>query len=392
MRLSDFLRTHTEQVLVEWERFARDISPDPEMTSLQLRDNAQNMLEAIADEIESLQSERERHEKSEGESKDDTESEEVDHASEVHARERAMSGFELVEMVSEYRALRASVTRLWFEQGPPDSELACDDLRRFHEAIDQSMDIAIRHYAELVDRSRQIFLAMLGHDLRNPLCAIGINAWLLTQPNGSDSAEIGKDIASCAKAMQGIIQDLLAYAGGSLGATIPVTKTDADMGVLVREVVREAQTNCSSCSIRVGDLAGDLSGRWDPVRIRQMLSNLIGNAVQHGDGTIDIHAAPEGESVLLTVRNGGKPIPQDQLAMIFNPLFRSDQSDHRVSGSLGLGLYIVKEVATAHGGTVGVSSSEGTGTVFTVRIPRHDGGDAAHAEAGTSEAKKTAAL
>ncbi|MCC5824262.1 MAG: ATP-binding protein [Planctomycetes bacterium] len=123
-----------------------------------------------------------------------------------------------------------------------------------------------------------------------------------------------------------------------------------------------------------------------------MLSNLIGNAVQHGDGTIDIHAATEGESVLLTIRNGGKTIPQDQLAMIFNPLFRSDQSDQRVSGSLGLGLYIVKEVAMAHGGTVGVSSSEGTGTVFTVRIPRHDGGDAAHAEAGTSEAKKTAAL
>ncbi|MCC5824263.1 MAG: RsbRD N-terminal domain-containing protein [Phycisphaerales bacterium] len=258
--MSEFIRTHTELILEDWEQFARSISPNPGLTASQLRDNAENMLEAIADDMDSEQSERERHEKSQGEECSSGECEEVDTESKVHARERAHSGFDLVEMVSEYRALRASVTRRWYERGPADTAETREDLRRFHEAIDQSMDMAIRHYAQLVDRSRQIFLAMLGHDLRNPLCAIGINASLLTEPGRSDLAEIGKDIASCVRAMQGIIQDLLTYAGGSLGATIPVTKRDADMGVLVREVVREAQTNCSSCTIRVGDLAGDLSG------------------------------------------------------------------------------------------------------------------------------------
>lgn len=372
MRLSDFIRSHTEQVLEDWEQFARSISPDPEMTPLDLRDNAKNMLEAIADDMETLQSERERHEKSQGDLVSGADRDEVDAASEVHAKERANSGFELVEMVAEYRALRASVMRLWFERAPPDNAQTREDIQRFHEAVDQSMTIAIRRYAKLVDRSRQIFLAILGHDLRNPLSAIAMNARLLAGCGSGDAdlGEIGDDIASSARAMDRIIQDLLTFAGGQLGAPMPIDRHDADLGTLVREVVRESKSCCSSCSIRVQDSAGDLSGWWDAPRLRQMLSNLLGNAIQHGDGIIDIRAEAENGDVVLTIRNGGKPIPPELLSFIFNPLTRPHRPGERRRGSLGLGLYIAKEVVKAHGGVIDVESEAETGTVFTIRLPR----------------------
>jgi signal transduction histidine kinase len=374
MRLADFIRTNTEKVLVDWEQFARSISPNPEMTALDLRDNAKNMLAAIADDMETLQNERQRHEKAQGDqvSVAVADGDEVDAASEVHARERANSGFELVEMVSEYRALRASVTRLWFEQAPADSAEAREDIRRFHEAVDQSMAIAIRRYAKHEDRSRQIFLAILGHDLRNPLSAIAMNARLLTEsPSGNtDIAEIGEGIASSARAMDGIIQDLLVFAGGQLGASMPLDKEDVDLRALVRDVARETRSYCSSCSVRVEDASGDLSGWWDAGWLRQMLSNLLGNAIQHGDGIIEIAAEAQNGDVLLTVRNGGKPIPPALLPFIFNPLVRPHSPGELRRGSLGLGLYIAKEVVKAHGGAINVESKAETGTVFTIRLPR----------------------
>lgn len=375
MRLSEFIRNNSERILVEWEQFARSISPNPEMTSLDLRDNAKNMLEAIADDMESWQSEVQRHEKSQGDQDVAAGGDEVDAASEVHARERASSGFELVEMVSEYRALRASVTRLWFEQAPPDSAEAREDMRRFHEAVDQSMAIATRRYAKHQDRSQQLFLAILGHDLRNPLSAIAANASLLTEhstinTDQGEIVEIGKGIASSARAMDAIIQDLLIFAGGHLGAAMPIDKGNADLGTLVREVVRESRSSCSSCSIRIDDASCDLSGWWDASRLRQMLSNLLGNAIQHGDGTVEIVTKAEHKDVVLTIRNGGKPIPSEVLPFLFNPLTRPQSPGGRRPGSMGLGLYIAREVIKAHAGTIDVKSTSENGTVFTIRLPR----------------------
>lgn len=375
MRLSEFLRTHTERVLEEWEQFARSISPDSEMTSQQLRNNAKNMLEAIAEEMEATQSGHERHQKSQGDAASEAESDEVDHASEVHARERSGAGFDLVEVVSEYGALRASVTRLWSEHSPADSQLALDDIRRFHETIDQSMSIAVQRYTEIVDRSRKLFLAILGHDLRSPLAAIAMNARLLSESRSANTdlgeiAEIGEGMSSSAQAMDEIIQDLLVLAGAQLGASMPLHKDDVELGALVRDVARETRACCPTCTIRVEDPAGDLTGHWDRCRLRQMVSNLLGNAIQHGDGTVVIAAEAGDDDILLRVRNGGEPIPHEQLPFVFNPLMRAVQASERFSGSLGLGLYIVKLIVNAHDGVIRVRSTPGTGTVFTIRLPR----------------------
>jgi hypothetical protein len=127
------------------------------------------------------------------------------------------------------------------------------------------------------------------------------------------------------------------------------------------------------------DVEGDLSGEWDPGRLRQVLSNLIGNAIQHGgtDSEVALTARAEGPDVLLEVRNGGAIIPPDLLPTIFDPLVRgaSAGSPPRRPGSIGLGLYIVREIVDAHGGAVTVQSTAAEGTTFTARLPREDKSD-----------------
>jgi signal transduction histidine kinase len=132
---------------------------------------------------------------------------------------------------------------------------------------------------------------------------------------------------------------------------------------------------------------GDLRGQWDVDRLRQVVANLVGNAIQHGTGPVDLAAraergeggeagerAEEGEGgyVVLSVHNGGAPIPPEALPTLFEPLVRGrEEGASRRHGSIGLGLYIAREVVTAHGGTIDVTSSAGQGTTFTVRLPRH---------------------
>jgi signal transduction histidine kinase len=121
--------------------------------------------------------------------------------------------------------------------------------------------------------------------------------------------------------------------------------------------------------------AGDLTGQWDAARLRQVLSNLVGNAIEHGDehGAIEVRAGSDGPKVLLTVTNHGTLIAPSALPTLFDPFVRATSlpGSSRRRGGIGLGLYIAREIVTAHGGTISVASSEATGTVFTVCLPRH---------------------
>jgi signal transduction histidine kinase len=129
--------------------------------------------------------------------------------------------------------------------------------------------------------------------------------------------------------------------------------------------IREAHRNAV---VRL-ETGGSLVGEWDGDRLAQVVSNLVGNAIQHGDGTvITVTAVNEGEDVVLAVRNGGEPIPAGAYPTIFEPLARgqSDESGH----SIGLGLFIARAIVAAHGGVIDVTSSREAGTTFTVRLPR----------------------
>lgn len=376
MRLADFILTNTEQILAEWEDFARTIWPGAATDPVTLRDHAKDILRATASDMKSFQTDTEQSNKSKGEGPAGQGSDRVDRASDVHAVGRVGSGFDLLLLVAEYRALRASVVRLWRESGPSPDLGDIDDLTRFHESIDQSLTIAIGSFTTRVDRSRQMFLAILGHDLRNPLNSMLMSGAMLARTGGlsTEMSRAAAGIAASATAMGQMISDLLDFTGVGLGAEMPIEPAPIDLRGLCQEVVNEIRAAHPTRTVRF-DARGDLTGVWDAARMRQLVSNLLGNAVQHGNDSdpVVLTAEAEEDRVHIECRNGGAPIPPEALPTIFDPLVRvpsSDPGKRRRPGSIGLGLYIAREVATAHGGTINVTSTTADGTVFTVRLPR----------------------
>jgi signal transduction histidine kinase len=344
------------------------------MDTVALRDHAEQILRATARDMNSLQTAAEQSDKSKGESEGDANSFRVDGASEVHAVARVHSGFDLLSVVAEYRALRASVIRLWRQSEPASDRRDLDDLTRFNESIDQSLTEAIRSYSQRVDWSRQMFLAILGHDLRSPLDSVRLSSALLlrTRQLDRETVELATIISSGAAAMGGMLKDLLDFSAAGLGAEMPLSRSPMELQSLCQEVVEEMRAANPTRTLQFQP-RGECSGEWDGARLRQVVSNLLGNALQHGDasGAIALSLSCEDSNVRLAVHNEGPPIPQELLPSIFNPLVRGAKSKtRRRAGSIGLGLHIAKEIVTAHGGVIDVKSSKETGTVFTVRLPR----------------------
>ena len=175
MRLAEFIVANMEPILAEWEAFARSLLPGAKMTILDLRDDAESILRATARDMQSAQSLQQQASKSKGNGgAGGAESDAMDDASSLHGVERVGSGFHITDVVSEYRALRASVLRLWRESLPQPNLNDIDDITRFDESMDQSLAKAVSSYSKRVDQSRQMFLAILSHDLRNPRIA---SAW-----------------------------------------------------------------------------------------------------------------------------------------------------------------------------------------------------------------------
>ena len=382
LRLADFILSNMEAILMEWETFARGITPSAKMEALALRDHGQDIVFATVQDMKSSQSTTQRSDKSKGH---DHRAEDgaasggasLNGASELHAIGRLGSGFDLMGVVSEYRALRASVLQLWRDSAPNADDRDVDDVTRFNESIDQSVARAVSSYTKRVDQARDMFLAILSHDLRNPLSSIAMSAALLPKLGhlDADSLRFTSQISTNAKVMARMISDLLDYTRTRLGAGMPVSPAPMDLGILCRAVFDEF---CSAHPDRVIRFHsdGDLTGDWDADRLRQAVSNLVGNAVQHGakNAPIDLILTGEASDVLITVHSGGPPIPPGELPKIFDPLVRGSSAEHpkhNRPGSIGLGLYIAREIAQSHGGRIDVTSSQEAGTAFTVRLPRH---------------------
>jgi signal transduction histidine kinase len=179
MRLAQFITENLEELLVEWEAFALSLLADGHhMTKLALRDHAKQILLAVAEDIESNQTELEQAYKSKGFVRI---AEAAKTAAMTHGALRYLAGFDLRQLAAEYRALRASVLRLWLKRGG-GGETALYQMTRFNEAIDQSLAESIASYSDEVAHSRDTFLAILGHDLRSPLSAIANSSLYLGMP------------------------------------------------------------------------------------------------------------------------------------------------------------------------------------------------------------------
>jgi signal transduction histidine kinase len=380
MRLSRFIMESSGRIISEWEVFARSCLPAASTMDLeQRRDHVAAMLKVIAIDLDTPQTKDEQKEKSLG---NDDAPVNSNTAANAHGTDRAASGYTPVQMVSEFRALRASILRLWSEAQNEFNRANLEEITRFNEAIDQLLVESITRYAQDVDRVRDLFLGVLGHDLRNPLGAIMMAATLMMGKEGPDwlHAKTAARILSSGSRMNLLIGDLLDFTRSRLGAGIPIDPTEIDLEATCRQVVDEIAALHPRSVVRF-EATGPLHGQWDGARVAQALSNLLGNAYQHGSRNAPIEVVLRGEpdQVVLTVHNQGPVIPKDRLQDIFNPLQQLNPDPARSSrGSVGLGLYIVRAIATAHAGTIDVESTE-HGTTFTLRLPRSRRSTAAEA-------------
>ena len=368
MKLSQFITESCDRIIAEWEVFARSCLPAANTMDLdQRRDHVAGMLKAISKDLETPQTKREQSEKAIG--NDDAH---VDShtASNSHGTDRAASGYTVGQMVSEFRALRASVLRLWAEAQNDFDRASLVEVTRFNEAVDQILAESIAKYAQDVDRVKDLFLGVLGHDLRNPLGAIMMSATVIMAHEGPEweHSKTAARILTSGTRMEGLIGDLLDFTRARMGAGIPIAPTEVDLEAECRKTVDEIAAFHPTCNVSF-QATGELRGSWDGARVAQALSNLLGNAVQHGTshGRIAVTLRGEAERVVLSVHNEGRPIPKRHLQDIFDP-FRQLEPGHAKT-NVGLGLYIVQSIVVAHRGTVDVKSSA-DGTTFTIRLPR----------------------
>lgn len=378
MRLADFILANVKPILEDWDDFARSLPAGAKMDALALRNDAEAILRSSALDMGTVQSGAQQKSKSIGQGgTGGAASDRLDNASSVHGVGRVGSGFNLDEVVSEYRALRATVLRRWRESRPDPDANDLDDITRFNEAIDQSLAMAVASYTERVEQSRRMFLAILSHDLRNPLNSISLSAQVasLQRELDPDSCEALSQIETSVQAISHLVQDLLDFAATGLGARMPLTMGPVNLEMLAQEVLGELRAAHPACKLH-SEIRGDLTCTCDGPRMRQVLSNLLGNALEHGaeGGRVELSIAGDEKGIVLEVRNEGPPIAANVLPIIFDPLVRDismDRSRPRRPGSIGLGLYIVHEIVTSHGGTIKATSSAESGTIFCASIPRH---------------------
>ena len=374
MRLADFIEGNVEPILVDWVRFAQSSGPAGRIMDLKaLRDHAAQMLHVIVADLRTPQTDAERTEKSKGHADSGPESTET--AAEVHGSGRAEGGFSVGEMTSEFRALRASVIRLWSRAKGSLNGEDLDDLMRFNEAIDQTLAESISRYTLEIDRSREMFVAILGHELRSPLSAVLAGSHFLLERGALEEPDltVATRVASSAGRMNQMVADLLDLTWGRLGSGIPISPGENDLAAVIRQVMDEMAAVHTDAVLEFTP-TGDLHGQWDALRISQVVTNLLGHAVHHGASgrRISVTARGESEDVVVRVHNEGQAIPKEEIAGLFSPFkrFRSGGAVAGESGNLGLGLYIAERIVTAHGGTIDVRSSEEAGTLFSIRLPR----------------------
>ena len=257
-------------------------------------------------------------------------------------------------------------------------EFSDEDMLLFRALANRATAVIVE--AQLKEReraaleARDLVLAILGHDIRNPLQVIKMSTNALLR----NSANLPPGLVRTLGRMDGavgrierMIAQLLDYARSTQGQGIAIERRPTNLAELCREIIEGFEVSHPNAAIELA-VSGDCSGVWDPDRLRRVIQNLLGNAIEHGDPDALVQVSLDGgdAEVVLAIRNqnGDGPIPAELLPRIFEP-FRIGRTGEQSDG-LGLGLYIAQQIIQAHGGSVGVESTEQDGTIFTVRLPR----------------------
>ncbi|MYM80574.1 sensor histidine kinase [Duganella sp. FT50W] len=374
MKLSAFIRENLEPILNEWEEFAASLAPLEDATKVELRDHAAAVLRFIATDLETPQAEHQSIAKSRG----------LDRAlsgntaAQLHAEERVAAGFSGEQVMAEYRALRSSVLRLWAKNAEIATPDDIQDMIRFNEAIDQAQTESMARYARMLREAQNLFLAILGHDVRTPLGAVSMGAQvlLMDQTLPSKALKVGLRILNSSKRMDAIVRDLLDFSTTHLGDGIPIDPSTVDLLEICQHTIDEAKTFHPDRQFELKS-EGDLNGAWDGQRMGQAFSNLISNAIQHStpESTIKVVIFGLNDEVVYEVKNAAEVFSPTKLRTLFDPIkrFAIRPASERVGArmqNLGLGLYVVKEIVSAHDGKISVTSNADEGVTFTIRLPR----------------------
>jgi signal transduction histidine kinase len=374
MRLADFILRDMEAILARWEAFAATLLPAArKMNSLALRDHAQPLLEAVAADLSTLQTREAQLHTSMGPASRPTDAPQT--AAQTHAILRAQGGFNINQLVAEYRALRASVLGLWMDDCRPEVPDP-HDILRFNEVMDQALAESVGSFSEQVEQARNLFLGMLGHDMRSPLQTIQATALYLARLNAGDSvSDAASRLIRTGARMQALLDDLCDFSRTRLGVGIDITPARVDLAEIFADELDQLRAVHPGRRLVLEASGGGFQGIWDGPRLQQLLGNLVLNAIKYGAPDTPVRVVLTGDEtdVQFEVRNAGPTVEPATLQRIFDPLERGPDAPERHDGSLGLGLFIARAIAAAHGGTIDAHSA-GPETVFTVRLPRQQEG------------------
>ena len=389
MRLSAFIAQNKELIVQDWENFARTISPPAmKMDRKALRDHAGLILDTIVADLDTAQTPQEQAKKSKGEDPQAN----APSYSQTHAAERLASGYTIHQLISEYRALRASVLRLWAASCATVTWSDPGDVTRFNEAVDQALAESVTRYSQLVESTihtqklaeaelrqsnqhKDDFLAMLAHELRNPLAPISTAAHLLGKSPGNETMvrQVSEIINRQILHLTNIVDDLLDVSRLTRGQ-VELHTEPLDVKLIVASAIEQVQPLIEACHhglvLKLGSTPAFVEG--DKTRLVQVLSNLLTNAAKYTphNGEILLALEVRADQACLSVSDNGSGITPDLLAHIFELFTQAERTPDRAQGGLGLGLPLVKSIVVLHGGEVQATSEGlGKGSVFTVTLP-----------------------
>jgi signal transduction histidine kinase len=376
MKLSDLIRGNLEELAQEWEAFARTCSPAAASMNVErLRDHIIPLLTFVADDMDSAQSLGEQRAKSWGNQPRQGKATEA----EKHAALRVIDGFTVDQVVAEFRALRASILRLWVKHQSAIS-LEPAQITRFNESIDQMLSESVARHAELEaearDKSdrRDAFIATLSHELRNPLAAISNAIYLLEAQAGTNSelTPLTNMMARQTGHLKRLLDDLLDLARISRDRIIlQLCATD------IRECVQDGvDGNRNLIEQKAHVLTVDMPAEAviaevDCTRIVEIVSNLVNNAAKYSPpgSSIRVSLTRAEEHVMIVVQDNGLGLEPEVLPHIFEAFYANHEADNAKAG-LGIGLWLTRSLVELHNGTISVNSEGlGSGAEFCVTIP-----------------------
>jgi signal transduction histidine kinase len=349
-RVAELLRAESDRLVALWEiEVRRDLPATLKAQRPVLREHAYELLNGLAAWIEGA----------------------TDHATrafgvivEIPALQALGYGVGLETLVRELGQLRIVILREILAR--PDAAELHDGVLAMTAGVDHAIADATGRFAQQREDVRDRFIGILGHDLRDPLTSVQITARVLGR-HPKLKPHTDRIERSCERMLR-MVGDVLDFARGHLGGGIPARPAPQDLGELCRLAADEIGAAHPKRSLSI-ELHGDLHANVDRDRVMQAMTNLIANAIQHGTGPIEVSArqADDHETIVTSVTSHGAPIPSQELARIFDPFARADAALARPG--LGLGLYIVQQIALAHGAHCEVSSTP-EATTFAIRWPR----------------------